>query len=71
MVGGLLRRHHQSDSFLVICGPKKSLHILMNGLLGALIGALIFLIIVLDHPFSGWFKVSSGPFEISYQQLMK
>jgi len=50
---------------------KKSLHILMNGLLGALIGALIFLIIVLDHPFSGWFKVSSGPFEISYQQLMK
>jgi Protein of unknown function (DUF4239) len=48
-----------------------SLHILMNGLLGALIGALIFLIIVLDFPFRGWFKVSSEPFEISYQQLMK
>ena len=48
-----------------------SLHILMNGLLGALIGALIFLIIVLDYPFRGWFKVSSEPFEISYQQVMK
>ena len=31
----------------------------------------IFLILVLDHPFSGWFKVSSEPFEIMYQQLMK
>jgi Protein of unknown function (DUF4239) len=50
---------------------NRSLHILMNGLLGALIGALIFLIVVLDHPFSGWFKVSSEPFEIAYQQLMK
>jgi len=48
-----------------------SLHILMNGLLGALIGTLIFLIIVLDFPFRGWFKVSSEPFEIAYQQLMK
>jgi hypothetical protein len=50
---------------------NMSLHILMNGLLGALIGALIFLIIVLDFPFRGWFKVSSEPFETSYQQLMK
>jgi len=50
---------------------NRSLHILMNGLLGALIGALIFLILVLDHPFSGWFKVSAEPFEITYQQLMK
>ena len=51
--------------------PHRSLHILMNALLGALIGALIFLIIVLDFPFRGWFKVSSEPFEITYQQLMK
>ena len=51
--------------------PHKSLHILMNALLGALIGALVFLIIVLDFPFRGWFKVSSEPFEITYQQLMK
>lgn len=50
---------------------NASLHILMNGLLGALIGALIFLIIVLDFPFRGWFKVSSEPFEIAYEQLMK
>jgi Protein of unknown function (DUF4239) len=50
---------------------NRSLHILMNGLLGALIGALIFLIIVLDFPFRGWFKVSSESFEITYQQLMK
>ena len=49
----------------------KSLHILMNALLGALIGALVFIIIVLDFPFRGWFKVSSEPFEITYQQLMK
>lgn len=40
-------------------------------MLGALIGALVFLIIVLDFPFRGWFKVSSDPFEITYQQLMK
>lgn len=50
---------------------NRSLHILMNGLLGSLIGALIFLIIVLDFPFRGWFKVSSDSFEITYQQLMK
>ena len=50
---------------------NRSLHVLMNGLLGALIGALIFLVIVLDRPFSGWFKVSPEAFEISYQQLMK
>lgn len=50
---------------------NKSLHILMNGLLGALIGALIFMIIVLDFPFRGWFSVSAEPFETSYQQLMK
>jgi len=50
---------------------NKPLHILMNGLLGALIGALIFMIIVLDFPFRGWFRVSSEPFETSYQQLMK
>jgi hypothetical protein len=49
----------------------KSLHILMNALLGALLGALVFLIIVLDFPFRGWFKVSSEPFEVTYQQLMK
>jgi len=49
----------------------KGLHILMNSLLGALIGALIFMIIVLDFPFRGWFRVSSEPFEIVYNQLMK
>jgi uncharacterized protein YneF (UPF0154 family) len=50
---------------------NKSLHVLMNGLLGALIGALVFLIIVLDFPFRGWFKVSSEPFVYAYEQLMK
>jgi hypothetical protein len=50
---------------------KRSLHVLMNGLLGALIGALVFLIIVLDFPFRGWFKVSSEPFQNAYEQLMK
>jgi uncharacterized protein YneF (UPF0154 family) len=50
---------------------NRTLHILMNGLLGALIGALIFLIIVLDYPFRGWFKVNAEPFEITYRQLMK
>jgi hypothetical protein len=50
---------------------NRSLHVLMNALLGALIGALIFLIVVLDFPFRGWFRVSSEPFEITYQQLMK
>ena len=50
---------------------NRSLHVLMNGLLGALIGALVFLIIVLDYPFRGWFKVGSEPFEYAYEQLMK
>jgi hypothetical protein len=50
---------------------NRSLHVLMNGLLGALIGALVFLIIVLDFPFRGWFKVSAEPFEYAYEQLMK
>jgi hypothetical protein len=50
---------------------NTSLHLLMNGLLGALIGALIFLIIVLDYPFRGWFRVSAESFETMYEQLMK
>jgi hypothetical protein len=50
---------------------NRSLHVLMNGLLGSLIGALVFLIIVLDYPFRGWFKVSPEPFEYAYEQLMK
>jgi len=35
------------------------------------LGALIFLIIVLDYPFQGWFRVSSEPFQTTYNQLMK
>jgi len=50
---------------------NRSLHVLMNGLLGALIGALVFLIIALDFPFRGWFKVGSEPFKYAYEQLMK
>jgi hypothetical protein len=48
-----------------------ALHVLMNALLGALIGSLIFLIITLDFPFKGWFRISSEPFETAYKQLMK
>jgi hypothetical protein len=50
---------------------KKGLHVLMNALLGALIGSLIFLIITLDFPFKGWFRISSEAFETAYRQLMK
>ena len=48
-----------------------ALHVLMNALLGALIGSLIFLIITLDFPFKGWFRITSEPFETAYQQLMR
>ena len=50
---------------------NRTLHVLMNALLGALIGSLIFLIITLDFPFKGWFRIGSEPFETTYQQLMK
>ena len=50
---------------------SKSLHVLMNALLGALIGSLIFLVMVLEFPFRGWFKVGPEPFEIVFRQLMK
>jgi len=50
---------------------NRPLHVLMNALLGALIGSLIFLIITLDFPFKGWFRISPEPFETAYEQLMK
>jgi hypothetical protein len=40
------------SSILLDIGHKK-MHLLLNGLLGGIIGAFLFIIILMDHPFTG------------------
>lgn len=55
--------------FLVI--PNKKLDIAVNVLCGTLIGSLIFLIAAMDNPFRGEFSVSSQPFQLLIDGVMK
>ena len=44
-------------------------HALMESAMGALIGTLLFIILVLNHPFVGPLAISSEPFETTLQTL--
>jgi hypothetical protein len=49
---------------------KKSLHYLLNILLASLLGLLVFLLAIMDHPFRGTYSVGPESFELVYDQLM-
>ena len=52
---------------LMIDVESKRLHILINSLLGAFIGLVIYLIIILDHPFTGQIKIEPDEYRIILQ----
>lgn len=47
------------------------MHLCMTTLMSALLGLMIFLLAAMDHPFMGKLSVSSQPFQIVYETLMK
>jgi hypothetical protein len=47
------------------------LHGAQVALLAALIGVVIFMIVALDRPFRGDLSLGPGPFELTYEQLMR
>jgi len=47
------------------------LHGILVKLLAAFMGLIIFMIFVLDHPFRGELGISSEPYQLIYDQLMK
>jgi TRAP-type C4-dicarboxylate transport system permease small subunit len=55
--------------FLVI--DNKKLDVAVNVLCGMLMGSLIFLIAAMDNPFRGEFSVSSQPFQLLIDGVMK
>jgi Protein of unknown function (DUF4239) len=50
---------------------NKKLDIIVNSLMGLLLGSLIFLIAAMDNPFRGDFSVGPDAFELIYNGLMK
>jgi hypothetical protein len=50
---------------------NKKLDIIVNTLMGLLLGSLIFLIAAMDNPFRGDFSVGPDAFELIYNGLMK
>lgn len=57
-------------SFLFVM-RNNFLHVLLNLVLGAMVGTLVFLIAAMDHPFRGEFSVSPEAYQNVYDQLMK
>ena len=49
----------------------RRLHGILVGLLAVFIAVVIFMILSLDHPFRGDLGISSAPYELIYDQLMK
>jgi hypothetical protein len=47
------------------------LHAILVGLLAAFIGIVIFMILSLDRPFRGDLGISSAPYQLVYEQLMR
>ena len=52
---------------MMIDVESKRLHILINSLLGAFIGLVIYLIIILDHPFTGKIKIEATEYQTILQ----
>ncbi|MBC7755245.1 MAG: hypothetical protein H7Z20_01115 [Bdellovibrio sp.] len=57
-------------TWLLVIDNKK-LDIVVNVLCGILLGSLIFLIAAMDKPFRGEFSVSSEPFQLLIDGVMK
>jgi hypothetical protein len=47
------------------------MHIWMTMLTSALLGLMIFLLAAMDHPYFGELAVTSQPFQLVYNELMK
>lgn len=58
--------------FFSYCFVVKSypLHALLTGVLSAMIGLLVFLLVVLDHPYWGTISVSPDPYQLVLDSLM-
>jgi hypothetical protein len=52
---------------LMIDVESTRLHILVNGLLGAFMGLVFYLVVILDHPFTGKIKIESTEYQIILQ----
>jgi len=52
---------------MLIDVESRRLHILLNSLLGAFIGLVIYLVIILDHPFSGQIKIEPNEYRTILQ----
>jgi len=50
---------------------NRRIHLWMTAILSSLLGMMVFLLAAMDHPFMGKISVSSKPFEIVYETLMK
>ena len=50
---------------------SRKMHLLMTTLVSSLLGLMVFLLAAMDHPFMGKISVSSEPFQIVYETLMK
>jgi hypothetical protein len=50
---------------------NRRMHLWMTALVSSLLGLMVFLLAAMDHPFMGKISVSSAPFEIVYETLMK
>ena len=50
---------------------NRRMHLSMTALTSSLLGLMIFLMAAMDHPYLGRVSVSSLPFQLTYDQLMK
>lgn len=67
LVGALITL---AASFFFDVGSVR-LHRIMVGLLASLMGLLVFLIVVYDHPFRGTHGVTAEPYQLIHDHLMK
>jgi len=50
---------------------NRRMHLVMTALVSSLLGTMVFLLAAMDHPFMGKEAVSSEPFQIVYETLMR
>jgi hypothetical protein len=57
--------------FIWLFDLRLRVHLLLGGLIAFFLATMISLIALMDHPFRGEVGISSGAFELIYDQLMK
>lgn len=50
---------------------NRRMHLWMTTLVSSLLGLMVFLLALMDHPFMGKVSVSSEPFQLVYNTLMQ